>query len=484
MDELDRRLKELAGHPLEQRARALLALYKEQREHGRLDRLMLAIEALLSASGQLPEALRVEALAALGSLQEAGGMFEAALQTLAQARQLGQAHSPALTRKSVEYYTSVAAMSAGKLELAREALDALSALNASDPDQEVDVFIAMQEGLLAQAQGHASSARAHLWRAHALARAAGMEDIAPSLVQALVREQLRAGALADARLLTQDPALSAQGAYAQANGLMLVGLSHVDVDRERARQTLERSVTLAEQEGMLGLASQGGLFLAWMALTQQDHAQALRWLGLTSRCDALRGEPTWPLGHLLLACAERAAGLPGYASPASLSPRQRQLAAKLGALDLSGSAHDGRREPDADPLAWRPGEERWVEEVMWAALSPQTREAPPEAPLEPGTLDAQGRWLTWRGQRHDLRRRGPMRRLLLALAQQQRLAPQEPLSTVALFERGWPEVQRVPLNGFRRVYSELHRLKAMGLQIESCEGGYRLQTPLHVQATS
>lgn len=48
------------------------------------------------------------------------------------------------------------------------------------------------------------------------------------------------------------------------------------------------------------------------------------------------------------------------------------------------------------------------------------------------------------------------------------------VSTVELFEAAWPDVVEFPANGMRRVYTEVHRLKHMGIAIERYDGGYRL----------
>lgn len=45
-------------------------------------------------------------------------------------------------------------------------------------------------------------------------------------------------------------------------------------------------------------------------------------------------------------------------------------------------------------------------------------------------------------------------------------------STGELFEMGWPDEKIIGENGFRRVYTELHRLKKLGVDVESSAQGY------------
>lgn len=64
-----------------------------------------------------------------------------------------------------------------------------------------------------------------------------------------------------------------------------------------------------------------------------------------------------------------------------------------------------------------------------------------------------------------------MRRILVALVE-----ATESLETGDLFAAGWPEVTVVGPNGFRRVYTEIDRLRKLGLHIAKSDAGYRLQT--------
>ncbi|WP_373047118.1 hypothetical protein [Vulgatibacter sp.] len=67
------------------------------------------------------------------------------------------------------------------------------------------------------------------------------------------------------------------------------------------------------------------------------------------------------------------------------------------------------------------------------------------------------------GARADLRRRGAMRRIFLALVEQRLLAPGEGLSQQALADLGWPGEAILPDAAASRVYTSIRTLRAMGL---------------------
>ncbi len=82
------------------------------------------------------------------------------------------------------------------------------------------------------------------------------------------------------------------------------------------------------------------------------------------------------------------------------------------------------------------------------------------------------------GERHDLQRRGPLRRIVEFLA-----TSNAPVSTGELFEAGWPGVTAPGPNGYRRVYTEIDRLRKLGLEIVSTDEGYLLETSVRVTST-
>lgn len=64
----------------------------------------------------------------------------------------------------------------------------------------------------------------------------------------------------------------------------------------------------------------------------------------------------------------------------------------------------------------------------------------------------------------DLRRRGPLRRIVLALADQQRVQPGKALSVADMFAAGWPQQNVNPRAAAARVYTAMYTLRRMGLR--------------------
>lgn len=105
-------------------------------------------------------------------------------------------------------------------------------------------------------------------------------------------------------------------------------------------------------------------------------------------------------------------------------------------------------------------------------------EAPPSGPLEVGP---DGAWyVAPDGSRWDLQTRGPLRRILLALADARIHRRGEPLSTHAILGAGWPGEAPVGSTGANRAYVMLNELRRKGLRgvLERTEGGYRLDPNL------
>ncbi len=86
----------------------------------------------------------------------------------------------------------------------------------------------------------------------------------------------------------------------------------------------------------------------------------------------------------------------------------------------------------------------------------------------------------------DLARRGPLRRVLLALARQHRDAPGTVLSADTLLSAGWPGERMLYESGLARVYMAVRRLRELGLEsvLVTRDGGYCLDpaTKLSVES--
>lgn len=85
----------------------------------------------------------------------------------------------------------------------------------------------------------------------------------------------------------------------------------------------------------------------------------------------------------------------------------------------------------------------------------------PRAPLRIGD---RGDYVGVGASTIDLRRRGPLRRIVLALAQQQHREPGKALSVTDMFAAGWPEQKVSPRAAAARVYTAMYTLRRMGLR--------------------
>jgi hypothetical protein len=87
------------------------------------------------------------------------------------------------------------------------------------------------------------------------------------------------------------------------------------------------------------------------------------------------------------------------------------------------------------------------------------------------------------GCRLDLQRRGPLRRILLALLEQRRCHPGVPLSVDAVASAGWPGERIRHQSAVARVYTTVNRLRALGLGkiLITRDDGYLLDPALVVR---
>ena len=120
-----------------------------------------------------------------------------------------------------------------------------------------------------------------------------------------------------------------------------------------------------------------------------------------------------------------------------------------------------------------------ADDVAWPARieALRARLRPPSTP--PRTvlrLTRDGRTLHRDGAALDLTRRGPLRRVLLALFEARLARPGAPLDTHAVLAAGWPGERMFPESGAARVYMAVRRLRVLGLDasLVTVDGGYAL----------
>jgi hypothetical protein len=99
-------------------------------------------------------------------------------------------------------------------------------------------------------------------------------------------------------------------------------------------------------------------------------------------------------------------------------------------------------------------------------------------------VGGEGRWFQpVGGARVNLGRRGPLRRVLLKLAEQRRASPGAGLPVEALLEAGWPGETMQHDSGLARVYTTIQRLRALGLAsvLITRDDGYLLEPAIPVR---
>jgi len=126
-----------------------------------------------------------------------------------------------------------------------------------------------------------------------------------------------------------------------------------------------------------------------------------------------------------------------------------------------------------------------------SADGPTSKLTPAEAvaaelahPVTGLVIGAGGRWFQPDGgSRINLGRRGPLRRILLSLAQQRLERPGIGLDVQSLIEAGWPGEKILHKAALSRAYTTIQRLRALGLQdvLLTSDEGYLLQPSLPVR---
>lgn len=165
----------------------------------------------------------------------------------------------------------------------------------------------------------------------------------------------------------------------------------------------------------------------------------------------------------------------------ALDDLEGELCARAALLELARASGDR-------PLAERRWDElalcvRRADDVSWprklaalAAFEP----APPRAHTL--RLSRDGRTLELSGRPVDFSRRGPLRRVLLALVEARLDEPGRALSAVEVQAAGWPGEKMYPESGAARVYMAVRRLRELGLEaaLLTRDEGYALDPALDV----
>lgn len=167
------------------------------------------------------------------------------------------------------------------------------------------------------------------------------------------------------------------------------------------------------------------------------------------------------------------------------------------ALALAGHRRDADETDEMQAYLERAGEqfraldedelESFEEKIAYRTLASAVDEwdglAEGDTETEAIVLGPEARWLELGdGERLDFSRRGPMRRLVLALVESHGDSGAS-LSTYELLEEGWPEQNLSPDSGVNRVYTAISRLRDLGFDeyLETDDEGYFLAPDLDIR---
>jgi hypothetical protein len=454
------RFAEDTSNDLALRARAAVHAYYGMREHGSFDDLISIMERLYQSAAQLPEELAISLGISLISVLSEVGLLN---RSRALTKELLARDLKPRKRFQLLYYAFYDHRRAKELDEAKRYLDAMNAL---DYEQLAPLSLCYYQACvatLAESMGHYERGRDAYTLAIYTARSQqalipGSIKIIHSNQLELARLMVHGGEFEQAALICEDvleqlgdsPALHIASSAYLYHGLATLGAGQP----RAAHSALQRSAQIAEQLPLPRIAAHAHLYLAWQAFVD--------------------ARPDLMSAHLR-SCARHDSMGERYCA-SWLPPMQRLLAAYDTTMEPAVSASEG---PSAilDQLreAWLLGHPAAAPIPALTITEPLARVA--YAHLHDRrarlTLNERGDTLRVDDQIVDLGKRGPLRRIFLALCEARR-SEQPWRSTVALFEAGWPDIEEVPANGFRRVYTELHRLKEWGVAITSGELGYRL----------
>jgi tetratricopeptide (TPR) repeat protein len=378
----------------------------------------------------------------------------------------------------------------GPVALHREVLtETLRALPDDDPSVvRVDLLLALGRAHLIR--GRAADAEP-LWR-KAFARAEALGDIPRAgrcaawlAFVARARGDLDAVRAYSSRALdvaaaTRDARLLSSAEQAAAHGRFVAG------DLDGAVQGFRRAVAAARVAKAPRLAGIALTNLAWLHLEGGD-APAAAALNAEARA-ALResGDAFHTIrvditeGMLALRAGRLDAADAGLTDAYARAVAFDDLDGAMEALEAL--AHLAHRRGDL-ALAARRVEElevqlRFVSDVTWPPRLARVRAAVcvPRAAAPALRVSRDGNVLRLGGAPQDLSRRGPLRRVLVALVAARLDRPGEALTAAEVLAAGWPGERMFPESGAARVYMAVRRLRTLGLEatLRTSDQGYML----------
>ncbi|WP_437925431.1 tetratricopeptide repeat protein [Sorangium sp. So ce291] len=427
-----------------------------------LDRALAAAEQL--AADPLVVA---RALAARGRARRLRGQAEAALEDLGRARAQAAALGAEALLSGIVADLGVLHHGRREMERAREHYEQALALHRALGDRRAEGRALGNLGALHHDERREGEAAGYYERAIAIAAEIGdgrLEGIFSTNAGLLEQER---GAPAQARR-RYERAAAILGEVGDLRLLAITlgnlgALHHEEGRLAEARACHGRAVALLREVGDRRSEAIALCRLGAALASLEEVEEARRALGPAERLLAQLGdEPDVELARVAsgfvdvaLAQAARRAGRGDEAAARAGAARRRIASAREGA---EGAPSSASRSDDVRLLL------RILERSL-AALGPPEGRGEGEGGERELLLTEGARFCRPPGSAwHDLRERHAARRLLLALAEQQRCAPGRGLSLAALKEAGWPGERILPEAAANRIYVAMNQLRKLGLK--------------------
>ncbi|WP_437606819.1 tetratricopeptide repeat protein [Sorangium sp. So ce834] len=440
-----------------------------------LDRALAAAEALAADPG-----VAARALAARGRARRLRGQAEAALDDLERARAQAAALGEAALLSGILADLGVLHHGRREMERARDHYEQALALHRALGDRRAEGRALGNLGALHHDERREAEAAAYYERAIAIAAEIGdgRQEGIFSTNAGLLEQERGAPALARRRYERAAAILGEVGdlrllAITLGN---LGALHHEEGRLADARACHGRAVALLREVGDRRSEAIALCRLGAALASVGEVGEARRALEPAERLLAQLGdEPDVELARvasgfvdLALAQAARRAGQGDEAAAHVVAARRRIARAREGAPSSASRSDDVR-------LLLR------ILERSLAALGGLAEAragAERELLLTEGARFVRPPGSGW----HDLRERHAARRLLLALAEQQRCAPGRGLSLAALQEAGWPGERILPEAAANRIYVAMNQLRKLGMKpwLRRDAEGYSLDPALPV----
>lgn len=388
----------------------------------------------------------------------------------------------------------------GESAQALEDLDRAMAMAETLDDDRLRWLAHLERGLLHRTSGRVDEAREDLRRAHAFASAADNDH---QRLVALTQQAYLAFSLGETaeagRLARRALEIARRRRWRRRESELDALLGMVALERSQtgvARDHLKRAVAADQSIGERWYEGIHTGYLAYVELLEGDDTAAT---GQAERAvDLLLEANDKVYGGVFCAVLgaahargdelprargefERAAALldgvaADFATHVLALHRGQLLLAEARLARSSGREHEARSHlEEARALARRGAERAATDDDVRFALSLLEAQLGPEPEALVLSVGADTQWFEQSGERVDLSRRGPMRRILATLVHEH-CGDGRALSLSELVEAGWPDQRLLVASGHNRARVTISELRKLGLRdfLRTTDEGYRL----------